>query len=121
MFEPFTELSITLANPDVTLPDFFKAVCVAVVKTIPNADRVSLWKFSQGKSDITCLALWVNQEFSQPISVVCSEQRYPGYFKAILERHSLLAIDARNHPDTSCFADNYLESESVFSLMGYVL
>jgi hypothetical protein len=120
MLDPFTELSITLANPDVTLADFFKAVCVAVVKTIPNADRVSLWKFSQDKSDITCLALRVNQDFSQPTSLVYSSKRYPEYFKAILERHSILAIDARNHPDTSCFADSYFESESVFSLMDYV-
>ena len=120
VIDPFTELSMTLANPDVALPDFLKAVCLAVKKAIPNADRVSLWQFNAGNESISCLALLNAGGFSQPTNLVYQRSDYPAYFDAILEKLSILALDARNHPDTSCFAEGYFEEESVHSMMDYV-
>lgn len=118
--DSLTQLSINLSNPSLEQSKQLRMVCYAIADTIEGANRVSLWKFDQLKTTITCTAMLADGEFTEPEGVVLKAEDYPEYFNAILASDVIRAPDARNHPFTRCFNKDYFPAVNVYSLLDYI-
>ncbi|AWL11383.1 hypothetical protein HMF8227_00888 [Saliniradius amylolyticus] len=118
--DPLTRLSMQLSNPNLARAGLLKLVCEAIASSVPKSNRTSLWKFSDDQSFITCIALLTPDGFQQPEGLRLTQKDYPEYFEAIIKSDSVMASDARSHPDTRCFNKGYFDEEHIYSLMDYM-
>ena len=117
--DPFTTLTLALSRNTLSNNDKHVAICRCVKSVIPNASRVSLWKFKQDRTALDCLVLQDHDEVIIPDEVVLKASDFPDYFEAILQNQWVVASDARNHAVTRCFNESYFEPNQIYSLMDY--
>ncbi|MBN2408844.1 MAG: PAS domain S-box protein, partial [Candidatus Aminicenantes bacterium] len=82
-----------------------------------GVDRVSIWFFDPGHSEIRCRDLYTSPDGSHDQGMVLAAENYPEYFRA-LEGSCIIAADsARSNPKTREFTDSYLAPLRIFSMM----
>ena len=99
----------------------YKKFCELSFQLVPNANRISLWRFEDNDQKITCLMGkdLDSNEFWSGISLYRKD--FPAYFESIVENEVINASDARNHSATRCFNDAYFEPNSIYSLLDFIL
>ncbi|WP_414828157.1 GAF domain-containing protein [Alteromonas sp. H39] len=118
--DPLTELTIKLSRQTLTAKSKYTAICRCVLQCIPKTNRVSLWKFDDARSSIHCLMLLTDEGKPEEPDIVLTQLQYPDYFSAIIQRETVTASDARNHPDTRCFAKDYFRNNDIFSMLDFI-
>ncbi|MBX3325893.1 MAG: PAS domain S-box protein [Nitrospira sp.] len=80
-------------------------------------ERVSIWFFTEHHSTIQCAKLYqsATQEYSQ--GLVLAASTYPRYFQALESEQLIVADDARRDSNTREFADGYLASQGITSML----
>ncbi len=100
-------------------PDFQKTWESISEKTTPilNADRTSIWSFSQDKSLLICEDLFIrsSSEHSSRVELICDH--YPSYLKALEKSRYVDASDGVNDPRTTEFTTHYLNPLNIKSLL----
>lgn len=118
--DSLTQLSMSLSKPGVKGIDELRLTCTAIATLIPNADRVSLWEFIEGKTAIHCIALLTSEGFGVPDELVLRDSEFPEYFEAILAEDTVCASAARSDLRTQCFNQGYFEPNDIHSLLDYI-
>ena len=118
--DPLTELTIKLSRQTLTAKDKYAAICRCVFQCVPKTNRVSLWKFDDSRSAIHCLMLLDECGKPEQPEIVLTQTQYPDYFSAIIQRETVSASDARNHPDTRCFAKDYFPNNDIHSMLDFI-
>lgn len=118
--DPLTQLSVQLSNSELKHSQLLMLICSAIRHAIPPANKVSLWRFNDDKSAIICVGQLKEGSFSEPENFILQSRDYPEYFDAMLNQQSIMASDARNHPQTQCFGKDYFAKENVYSILDYV-
>ena len=118
--DPLTKLTLALSRNTLSNSAKHKAICCCVTSVIPEASRVSLWKFNEDRSAIRCLMLKQGSECVVTENVILKEADFPDYFRAILQQQLVVASNARTHADTRCFNTDYFEPNGIYSLLDYI-
>lgn len=80
-------------------------------------DRVSIWKYRNGKNKIYCEQLYEKKEDRYSPGAVLSREDFGPYFD-YLEKHMIVkAFDAETHEATSCFKNNYLAALGIKTIV----
>ncbi|WP_440874064.1 GAF domain-containing protein [Thalassotalea sp. PLHSN55] len=121
LVEPFIKLTSTLTNPSIEINDKLTFICQFTSQIIEGADRVSLWRFDHAKTKITCVMCFdaLKGEFSAGQEIMKSH--FGPYFEEIIKYDVINAPDARNHPATACFTQDYFTPLNIYSLLDYIL
>lgn len=118
--DPLTELTIKLSRNTLTAKDKYAAACQCVLQCVPKTNRVGLWKFDDSLTSVHCLMLLETGGQPTTPEIVLTKTQYPDYFAAILQRETVCAPDAKNHPDTRSFSKDYFEKNNIYSMLDYV-
>lgn len=114
-----TNLTIQLSKPTLSVSAKLKIICKAIKQLVPNADRVSLWAFTEQKSEIFCL-MCLNEANEFEFGQILKKNQFTPYFDYILQNRILNAGDARTHTVTQCFTDSYFEPLNIHSLLDLI-
>lgn len=80
--------------------------------------RASVWLFNADRSAIRSIVLYeLGSDRESMTTTILSADRYPQYFKALLERRSIAADDAAHDPVTAELAADYLEPLGISSML----
>jgi two-component system, cell cycle sensor histidine kinase and response regulator CckA len=93
-----------------------KKVTQAASRTVA-CGRVSVWVFNDDRSELRCLDLYqaaTNRHFR---GQVFKRDIYPSCFDSLDDEPIVIADDARNHPATREFSDNYLQPLGITSML----
>ena len=118
--DPITNLTIAISKPGLSLDEKLKKICSGALQAINKANRVSLWKFNDDKSEIICLICFESLTGEFTSGATLNQKDFPDYFQNILNGQVLMASDARAHPATACFNKAYFEPNQIFSLLDFV-
>ena len=111
-----TELTATQASGSVAFDERLRALLESCAMTL-EVERVSAWQFSEDRSSIHCVDLYLSTPASHSSGLVLSRDTYPKYFEA-LERERLIAAgDAPLDPRTREFADDYLRPNGIGAML----
>ena len=95
-------------------------VCESIDKVVPNANRVSLWRFNEQQDELECLQVLDPQNGSE-VGPNIRQGDFPDYFNHIVNNKVVVAADAREHYLTKSFKEAYLEPLDVYSLLDFVV
>lgn len=118
--DPLTHLSIKLSRNNLLDDEKNRLICRSIRHNIASASRVSLWRFESDRTAIRCLILDTQEHSDTSSSLVLKQQDYPEYFNAILSGDTLSASDARHHPSTRCFNEDYFNTFDIYSLLDFI-
>jgi len=119
--DPFIKLATKLTNPNVSIEDKLKEICLTTSSLIKGADRVSLWCFDEDFESIQSLICYdsVNRNFTS--EQVLKKSDFNDYFSGILENDVINAPQARSHKLTKCFNEPYFIPLEIYSLLDFIL
>lgn len=117
----YTELTITLGQNELSAEQKLAYVCQQTVKHVPNANRVSLWRFSVAKDSILCLKSYDQLDDTYAEGLRLMQNDYPEYFAALLQNRWLMASNARTDPQTERFNKDYFLPNHIHSLLDFVI
>ena len=109
------------AQSETVSPDtVFQSVCKDVEEQT-GANRVSIWHFENDDDCIRCACFYEahNKTFTNGQVLFADDQ--PEYFKTILTENFIVAPDARNHPATAEFTDQYFREHDIHSLLDFII
>ncbi len=118
--DPLTDLTIRLSRQAISDEKKYREICKCVRRAIGAANRVSLWRFNEGRNEIHSLCLMEEDNFSTDFELVLSQPDCIEYFNAILRKEVVIAPIAREHPITSDFTEHYFKPNNIYSLLDYV-
>ncbi|MCW8091243.1 GAF domain-containing protein [Alteromonas sp. ASW11-130] len=118
--DPLTDLTIKLSRESISPEKKYREICRTVRRAIHHANRVSLWRFNESRSEISCLCLMEEDSFLADFGTVLPQSECEEYFEAILQKEVVIAPIAREHPYTSCFTEAYFKPNNIYSLLDYV-
>ncbi len=98
------------------LDSALKKITEADAKTL-GVERVSVWHYSEGRSEIICKDLYKLSENIHESGLRLKTQDYPKYFQALEESRILAANDARFDPRTQEYTEGYLKPLGITSMM----
>jgi len=98
------------------LPAFQRHIAAVIADTL-HVERVSIWHFDPAQTSIECQNLFIRSTRKHENGLRLAAADYPSYFKAVGNRESVLADDARTHPATSEFASGYLDPLGITSML----
>lgn len=111
-----TKLTAKQARGSAGLDERLRAILETCARTL-GVERASVWAFSQDRSTIRCLDLFECTSARHTADALLHRDRHPEYFAA-LERERLIdAGDARTHPWTCEFSDDYLVSNGIGAML----
>lgn len=117
--EPLTDLTIRLSRGRLSEIEKQRAICFCVQKVVSAADRISLWQFTDDKQAIQCQMMMIDSQFVESPPPLLREHAGP-YFTSMLSNELIVASDARHHPDTVCFTENYFKPNHIYSLLDFI-
>jgi PAS domain S-box-containing protein len=79
--------------------------------------RAGVWLFSDDGTECACHDLYDARGDRHEAGAVWKSADYPRYLRALQEKRSIPALDARTDPDTSEFAEGYLEPLGITSML----
>jgi diguanylate cyclase (GGDEF)-like protein/PAS domain S-box-containing protein len=108
---------LRLAKVDNSVIDLaFKQITEVDAETL-GVERVSIWRFNKGRSEIVCEDLYKLSQGVHENGLRLQAKQYPRYFKAMDENRTVAANDARTDPRTSEFSEGYLEPLGITSML----
>jgi hypothetical protein len=117
----FTQLTIAMSNPHKPEIEKLRQTCSTTLKAIPNANRVSLWKFGEDQAYLQCLLCFDQLDNVYSSDQVLKKQDFPEYFAGLISSNCIMASHAREHQITRCFNQDYFIPNQIHSLLDYVL
>jgi PAS domain S-box-containing protein len=94
----------------------FRLITEAAASAL-EMERVSVWLLNDGRNELFCADLYERTPDRHSTGDVLETEKYPRYFTALEADRVLDADDAHNDPRTSEYADGYLESHGITSLL----
>lgn len=82
-----------------------------------RVERVSIWKFNIGRTEISCENLYELSVNNHSKGVVLNRLNNPEYFEALEKEQTILIEDAQRNAKTKRFAEDYLIPNHIKSLM----
>ena len=82
-----------------------------------NADRCSIWLYSEDRTSIVCQQLYVKAENSWYKDIELFKKDFHDYFFSLLLNPVIIANDAETHKATSCFTETYLKPLGIKSML----
>lgn len=79
--------------------------------------RVSIWKYNEDKSNITCIHLYERDSDTHSHGGVLSRNDFAPYFDYLEKQVIVKAFDAETHEATSCFTIPYLQPLSIKTIV----
>lgn len=73
-----------------------------------NVERVAIWFFNEGESEIECADQFHRETSSHESGMRISRQEFPHYFETLSEQKAIVVSDALADPLTQELVDNYL-------------
>lgn len=80
-------------------------------------DRVSIWKYRDGKNSIYCEQLYEKTDDRYSQGAVLTRQDFEPYFDYLEKNVIVKAFDAETHDATSCFKTNYLAALNIKTIV----
>ncbi|NCP64427.1 MAG: hypothetical protein GW763_09730 [Paraglaciecola sp.] len=117
----FTQLTIAMSNPHKPELEKLRQTCSTTLKAIPNANRVSLWKFGEDQAYLQCLLCFDQLDNVYSSDQVLRKANFPEYFAGLTSSNYIMASHAREHQSTRCFNQDYFIPNQIHSLLDYVL
>ncbi|QJR81943.1 hypothetical protein CA267_014855 [Alteromonas pelagimontana] len=118
--DPLTELTIKLSRQNLSEDKKNIAICTCIKKTVPQANRISLWRFEDDRQTIRCVMRHEGVPRNDVNNMVLRQAQFPAYFDTILKNELVVASDARSHPDTTDFTESYLEPNKIYSVLDFM-
>lgn len=87
------------------------------VAEVVGVERVSIWRFEEAASCLSCLDMYRSGPASHSRDGVLRAGDYPAYFRALAASRAIAAHDACNDPATREFADGYLHPLGISSML----
>lgn len=119
--DPFIKLTTKLTNPNVSIEDKLKEICLTTAALIKGSDRVSLWCFDESFESIKLLLCFDSSTNSFTNKQTLRKCDYEEYFAGILENNVINAPNARTHQLTKCFNESYFIPLEIHSLLDFIL
>jgi len=82
-----------------------------------QVSRVSTWDINQAKTLLVCHDLYLAEKDQYEAGMELSISDYPSYFHALEKQRVIVADNARTHPATSEFTENYLIPLNIYSML----
>ena len=82
-----------------------------------GVERASIWLYNDAGDRLSCVDLFVKSSNQHSHGLELSESDYPAYFEALRGKRTIAANDARNHPNTAEFSENYLKPLGITSML----
>jgi two-component system sensor kinase FixL len=98
------------------LASIMRATTEQDAKTL-DIERVSIWLFGVEKSELVCQDLYKRSEDSHEKGLRMKAEDCPRYCQALEASRIVAAEDANKDPRTNEFAEEYLQSEGITSMM----
>lgn len=98
----------------------FKSVTKLASETL-NVSRVSIWKFNKNKTELKCRKLFLLNENRFEKGHIITDVDRSEYFKILDAKKSILINDVEKEPIFKQFAQDYLVSNNVRSLMDILI
>ena len=98
------------------LDSSLKRIAEVDSKTL-DASRVSVWFYTEDRSEIICETLFRLSEEQHEKGLRLRARDYPGYFHALEESRTIAANDAVTDPRTREFAGDYLKKFGITSML----
>ncbi len=108
---------IDLSRKDISELKEFLRELTEVDSKILNVERVSIWFFNEDMTKIHCKDQYNLIKDSHEDGTILEASKYPHYFKALTEFHSISASNAQNDPLTKEFTETYLKPLNIVSMM----
>ncbi len=93
-----------------------KEITEASARTL-DAERASVWVFTQDRKMIRCLDLFERGSDSHSSGAELTAHDYPNYFRALEEDRTIAAHDAHTDPRTREFSSSYLTPLGITSML----
>jgi PAS domain S-box-containing protein len=87
------------------------------ISVVTEADRVSVWLYSENKESIICDQLYVKSDNRFYSGTELFKNDFPAYFNALESDPIIVANDAEHNPATSCFTESYLKPLGIKSML----
>jgi hypothetical protein len=119
--DAFIRLTSVLTNPTLAVDRKLKVICDVTSEVIAGADIVSLWTFKDNYSKIVSSVNYqrINNKYGDTAEL--NREDFGTYFDAIINNEVIKASDAREHPQTACFKDQYFKLNNIYSLLDFIL
>jgi PAS domain-containing protein len=105
---------------DASMASAYQQLTEVAARTL-GVDRVSLWRYTEGRAGIRCLELYERDANRHSSGTELSAADNPPYFHALTEADVLAADDAHRDPRTSQFSVAYLAPLGISSMMDAVI
>ena len=111
-----TSLTARHADPTDTFAHRVRAILEVAAETL-QTERVSMWRFDDGRSNIECIGLFRRSEAHYETGARLARANAPAYFDAIEQERVIAAHDARTDPRTRDFMASYLEPNAIGAML----
>ncbi|HEY1170794.1 MAG TPA: ATP-binding protein [Verrucomicrobiae bacterium] len=101
------------------LPDeqeVFRLVTEAAAECL-EVERVGIWLHHPDRQSIECVCLYTLSEDRHSTGIRLHAETHPAYFSALEKERAIVADDAWTHHATSSFAESYLISVGITSML----
>ncbi len=93
-----------------------KTDILKTASTCLGISRISIWSFNTSNDSITCDYLLENGKITSPNTVLYAKDN-PAYFLEMKNEQLIIAENAREHPATTDFTEEYLGPLNIYSIM----
>ena len=111
-----TSLTARHADPTDTFAHRVRAILEVAAETL-HAERVSMWRFADGRSNIECIGLFRRSNAQYDTGARLARADAPAYFDAIEQERVIAAHDARTDVRTRDFLASYLEPNAIGAML----
>jgi two-component system sensor histidine kinase/response regulator len=111
-----TRLMARYADSPDSFDERIRGILAITAQTL-GADRLSMWRFENGRDQIVCVDLYTRIGDRHGSGLRLSRAAAPRYFEALDGERIIEAHDARHDPRTSEFLSGYLEPNGIHSML----
>jgi two-component system cell cycle sensor histidine kinase/response regulator CckA len=118
--DPYASARLKLARLAVRKGTPLGDVCARVMWLVSQSlgvDRVGLWMFERGSTDLRCIDMYVRSKDEHFGGDVLDARTFPTYVQALESCRTVVADDARSDPDTRELRDGYLVPNGITSML----
>lgn len=109
-------LQLNTQKSDIGFDDSLKSIIALGAKTL-QCERVGIWLYDEHLSLIKAVQIYHLDADKFTNGVVLRQQEYPQYFQHLRNDVMLVADDAATHPATAAFANGYIVSSGITSIL----
>ena len=120
VLDPYASARLKLARLAVRKGTPLGDVCARVMWLVSQSlavDRVGLWMFERGSTDLRCIDMYVRSKDEHVAGEVLDARGFPTYVQALESCRAIVADDARADPHTREMRDVYLVPNGITSML----